>query len=110
MAKTMPAAAPVRPGGAISAGSTSDMEKTPATPLPANAGHSQRQGSASGNNSNPTTPPKKSEAATRLGGRRRWIRCDQLGKNRIAGRVAALKTANRPAVAVALVPASPEIV
>ena len=31
----------------MSAGSTNDMAKTPDTPEPANAGHSQRQGSAS---------------------------------------------------------------
>ena len=34
MARTIPAAAPVRPGGATSAGSTSDMAKTPDTPAP----------------------------------------------------------------------------
>ena len=53
MARTIPAAAPVRPGGAMSAGSTSDMAKTPETPAPASAGHSQRQGSASGRHEQP---------------------------------------------------------
>ena len=48
----------------MSAGSTSDMAKTPETPAPASAGHSQRQGSASGNTSNPSTPTRTSEAAT----------------------------------------------
>src|SRR3954462_12843368 len=107
MARTIPAAAPVRPEGAMSAGSTSDMAKTPEIPAPADAGQSQRQEQASANRTNPNTPISTSEAAMRLGGRRRWIRSDQLGKSRIAGSVAALKTVKRPAVVVAPVPASP---
>ena len=43
----------------MSAGSTNDMAKTPDTPAPANAGHNQRQGSASGNSEQPEHPEQE---------------------------------------------------
>ena len=84
----------------MSAGNTSAMAKRPATPIPAQAGQSQRQGSARGSVSSPTHPPA-SEAASRSAagaagdGRTRWER-----EASSAGWTA-LNTVTRPAVAVA---------
>ena len=94
------------PLGAMSAGSTSDMASSPDTAAPAMAGHAQSHGPAAGATSKPITPTVPSTAATKIGGRRRPRRSDQLGKNRIAGKVATLNTAKSAAVDTASNPAS----